>query len=46
MAGEGAAAGGEGVDVWRVDVVGTEAFKFGAEVIDADEEDVGFGRGK
>lgn len=45
VAGEGAAARGEGVDVRRVDVVGAEALQFGAEVIDADEEDILFGKG-
>ena len=37
---EGATACGEGIDVGGVDVVGAEAFELGAEIIDADEEDV------
>lgn len=38
--GEGAAAGGEGIDMRRVNVVGSEATEFGAEVIDADKKNV------
>jgi len=39
--GEGTSFCGEGIDVWRVDVVFPETFELGAEVIDTDEEDVG-----
>ena len=45
MAGEGSATGSEGVDVRRVDIVGTEGFELGAEIIDADEEDILFRKG-
>ncbi len=44
VAGEGATAGGEGIDVGRMDVVDAEALEFRAEVINADEEDVLFCR--
>jgi len=42
---EGSTACGEGVDVGGMDVIGTEALELGAEVIDANEEDVLFGSG-
>ena len=35
-------AGGESVDMRRLDVVCSKALQLGSKVIDADEEDIGF----
>jgi len=43
--GEDGGGAGELVDVGGVDVGGAVAAEFGAEVVDGDEEDVGFGGG-
>jgi hypothetical protein len=41
MTREGTAPGSQFVDVGRVNVVGTETFELGTQVVDADEQDVG-----
>jgi len=38
---KGATLGGQFVDVGRLDVIGTEALQLGAQVVDAEEQDVG-----
>ena len=45
MAGEGSAAFRQGVNVWGMNIVDSEAFEFRAEVIDTNKQDIFLSKG-